>query len=257
MRIMELKNAHVFCFSPANHTMQVCQHLMEKIEYPCTMHDVTAHAHTCELTLSSNDFAIFAVPSFGGRVPATALEKFKDVHGQNTPCLLVVTFGNRAQEDTLIELKDFAKQSGFIPVGGMAVICEHSIMHQFGVNRPDAEDLQLIDAYLSKLQATLQQGDFQEVDVPGNRPYKEFHAIPMVPKANSSCIACGKCAVECPVEAIDPMNPSTTDKTKCISCMRCITICPTHARGLNPVILKGAVLKLRKACEERKPIELY
>ncbi|RGC20210.1 hypothetical protein DXA09_13365 [Absiella sp. AM54-8XD] len=114
-----------------------------------------------------------------------------------------------------------------------------------------------MDAYLANLQSSLQQKKALQVQVPGNHPYKEFHAIPMVPKANSSCIACGKCAIECPVEAIDPMNPSTTDKNKCISCIRCITICPTHARALNPIILKGAVLKLKKACETRKEIELY
>lgn len=254
---MELKEAHVFCFSPANHTMQVCQHIIEKIEYPGVMHNLTAHGSYSNVSLSSDDLAIFAVPSFGGRVPAVALEKFKELNGNQTPCLLVVTFGNRAQEDTLIELKDFVEQHGFITVGAMAVVCEHSIMHQFGANRPDAEDFKKMDAYLANLQTSLQQKKALQVQVPGNHPYKEFHAIPMVPKANSSCIAYGKCAIECPVEAIDPMNPSTTDKNKCISCMRCITICPTHARALNPIILKGAVLKLKKACETRKEIELY
>ena len=254
---MELKEVHVFCFSPANHTMQVCQHIIEKIEYPGVMHNLTAHGSYSNVSLSSDDLAIFAVPSFGGRVPAVALEKFKELNGNQTPCLLVVTFGNRAQEDTLIELKDFVEQQGFITVGAMAVVCEHSIMHQFGANRPDAEDFKKMDAYLANLQSSLQQKKALQVQVPGNHPYKEFHAIPMVPKANSSCIACGKCAIECPVEAIDPMSPSTTDKNKCISCMRCITICPTHARALNPIILKGAVLKLKKACETRKEIELY
>lgn len=254
---MEIKEAHVFCFSPANHTMQVCQHIMEKVECPGILHDLTAHGNTCDTTLSNKELAIFAVPSFGGRVPAIALEKFKNIHGNQTPCILVVTFGNRAQEDTLIELKDFVCEHGFITVGAMAVVCEHSIMHQFGVNRPDIEDMKKIDAYLSNIQTALKQDQIKEVHVSGNHPYKEFHAIPMVPKANSSCIACGKCAIECPVKAIDPMCPSNTDKSKCISCMRCITICPTHARALNPVILKGAVLKLKKACESRKEIELY
>ena len=254
---MELQEAHVFCFSPANHTMQVCQHIIEKIEYPVIMHNLTAHGKYSNVLLSSDDFAIFAVPSFGGRVPAVALEKFKDIDGKQTPCLLVVTYGNRAQEDTLIELKDFVEKHNFIVVGAMAVVCEHSIMHQFGANRPDAEDFKKIDAYLADLQKAIQQKKALQVQVPGNHPYKEFHAIPMIPKASSSCIACGKCAVECPVEAIDLMNPSTTDKTKCISCMRCITICPTHARALNPIILKGAVLKLKKACESRKDLELY
>ena len=63
-----------------------------------------------------------------------------------------------------------------------------------------------MDAYLANLQSSLQQKKALQVQVPGNHPYKEFHAIPMVPKANSSCIACGKCAIECPVEAIDPMS---------------------------------------------------
>ena len=253
---MNIKHTHIVYFSPANHTERVCTHLQHIFPSPL-LHNVTAHASTFQEDLSSQDFCIFAVPSFGGRIPAIALEKFQNVHGHQTPCLLVVTYGNRAYEDTLIELYDFTKHQGFVPVGAMAVICEHSIMHVYGAGRPDYEDQKQIDQYINRLLDQLIHDTVQEITVPGNHSYKELKTLPMTPKANKSCIQCGICATECPVEAIDSAHPEKTNKDKCISCMRCITVCPQHARALNPILIKGAAMKLKKACETRKENEFY
>ena len=54
------------------------------------------------------------------------------------------------------------------------------------------------------------------VQVPGNRPYREYDKIPLIPHATKSCSSCGLCAKECPVNAIPTDNPKVTDKSKIV-----------------------------------------
>ena len=49
-------------------------------------------------------------------------------------------YGNRAYEDTLVEMEDAAKECGFNVIAAISAIAEHSIMHQYATNRPDKED---------------------------------------------------------------------------------------------------------------------
>lgn len=46
----------------------------------------------------------------------------------------------------------------------------------------------------------------------------------------SSCIACGSCITECPVEAIGEGDPIyTIDPDTCIDCGACVDACPSGA----------------------------
>ena len=139
----------------------------------------------------------------------------------------------------------------------MGVVCEHSIMNEFAKGRPDENDINKIKDYAIKIKEKIESNNFEEIEVPGNTPYKKYGAITMVPKADKNCIKCGKCAAECSVGAIDFNEPDKTDKDKCISCMRCIKVCDYNARSLNKVMLMAARKKLKKACEGRKENELF
>ena len=59
--------------------------------------------------------------------------------GNQARAVLVCVYGNRAYEDTLIELKDVADKAGFVPAAAVATIAEHSIMHKFAAGRPDGQ----------------------------------------------------------------------------------------------------------------------
>ncbi|MGE5341877.1 MAG: DUF362 domain-containing protein [Candidatus Omnitrophota bacterium] len=44
-----------------------------------------------------------------------------------------------------------------------------------------------------------------------------------------TCIACGTCQSECPVEAISDGDIYKIDEGKCIDCAACANVCPTEA----------------------------
>ena len=203
---------------------------------------------------TAEDVCLVAVPSFAGRVPATATERLKQMQGGGAKAILAVVYGNRAYEDTLVELEDTLKEGGFVPVGGAAVVAEHSIFRAFAAGRPDAHDEIQLKEWSVKLKEKAEQGG--EITFSGNRPYKPYGAIPMKPKAEI-CQNCGKCVSICPVGAIPAENPKETDGEKCISCMACVSACPIQARAVDPAILSASKAKLEKFLSGRKENELF
>lgn len=204
---------------------------------------------------TGEDICLVAVPSFGGRVPAIATERLSRMQGGGAKAILVAVYGNRAYEDTLVELEDTLKACGFLPVAGAAVVAEHSIMREFAAGRPDAADGEQLKGWSAKLKEKAEQGG--DIVFPGNRPYKKYGALPMTPKANKNCGGCSTCAAKCPVGAISVENPRETDGEKCITCMACVAVCPKQARSVSPVLLAGAKAMLKKALEGRKENELF
>lgn len=213
------------------------------------------------LVCNGQELCFIGVPSFGGRVPETAVKRLKEMKGNQTPAVLIVAYGNREYEDTLLELKDTIEESGFVCVGAVAAVAEHSIMHQFAAGRPDEKDVEELKRFGERLKKRIEEAKSVEeiriTKVPGNRPYKEYGGVPMKPEASKKCTGCGECAELCPVEAIPKKNPKETDKEKCISCMRCISVCPAGARSVNKLMLAAASLKMKKACAGRKKNELF
>lgn len=245
-------------FSPTGGTEKAADMLLqafpEKYEKISLLECKKAYA---EYSFQKGDICIIAVPSYGGRVPATASQRLAQMQGNKAACILLVVYGNRAFEDTLIELKQVAEDAGFVPMAAVAAIAEHSIMRQFAAGRPDAFDKEELLIFGKKIrERLLSETDSIEVQVPGNIPYKELHASSMVPKVLEACVKCGCCVRECPVEAIDPKT-FEADKEKCISCMRCIAVCPENARILEKELLAGLVSRLEKACSGHRENQLF
>lgn len=245
-------------FSPTGGTKQVCAGLTGALEGEATTVDLTDSRRDFRaVTLTQADVAVIAVPSYGGRVPAVAVERLTMVKGNNARAVLVCVYGNRAYEDTLVELEDAAKQAGFRVIAAVAAVAEHSILRQFAAGRPDAQDLRQLSAFARQIQAKLASGDGTEPAIPGNRPYKKAGGAGMVPKPGKACTQCGVCAAACPVQAIDRADPKKVDEKACISCMRCVSVCPHAARKVNPVLLFAAGQALKKVCSVRKDGELF
>ena len=245
-------------FSPTGGTDRVTHLLTGSLGRETSAIDLTDYkTDFAHIALTKEDLAILSVPSFGGRVPATAIQRLTLIQGNGACAVLVCVYGNRAYEDTLVELQDAAKQAGFHVVAAVAAVAEHSIAHQFASGRPDDQDARKLSQFAAQIQSKLAAGDTSEPVIPGNRPYKKAGGTGMVPKPTKECTNCGLCAAKCPVQAIDPSDPKRTDKDRCISCMRCVSICPQSARKVSSVMLAAVDVALKKVCSERKAGELY
>ncbi|MDE7176466.1 MAG: EFR1 family ferrodoxin [Lachnospiraceae bacterium] len=247
-------------FSPTGGTKQVADIITKGWGMSVNEIDLTnAETDYAALSLQEDDIVVIAVPSYGGRVPALAAERISKISGNQAQCVIVCVYGNRAYEDTLIELKDIAEKSGFKVIAAAAAIAEHSIMHRYAAGRPDTKDKQDLQDFAEKILEKANSGvaETSTLQIPGNYPYKKAGGAGLVPKADNKCTNCGLCAENCPAQAISKKDIKTTDSKKCISCMRCVVKCPQSARKVNGAMVSVAALAMKKVCSIRKENELY
>lgn len=247
-------------FSPTGGTQRVADAVTEGWGDKIDRVDLSdAKLDFSKVSFAENDVVLIAVPSYGGRVPGLAAERIRQIHGNHAQCVIVCVYGNRAYEDTLVELQDIAGECGFHVTAAISAVAEHSIAHQFAAGRPDAQDIGELQDFAKKIQAKLEKKDAEPdaLTIPGNRPYKKAGGAGMVPKAGKECVGCGLCAEACPAQAISKDNIKTADSAKCISCMRCVVRCPKSARKVNGVMVTAVAQMLKKACAERKGNELF
>ena len=212
-----------------------------------------------QIAFQEGDLVLIAVPSYGGRVPELAAGRLAQIRGNGACCVLTCVYGNRAYEDTLIEMNDVAETCGFQVIAAVAAIAEHSIMHQYAANRPDQRDVENLREASRRILDKFQRapGTGMSVQIPGSRPYRKAGGAGLVPKAGTACVNCGLCAAQCPAMAINREAIRTADAQKCISCMRCVVKCPHSARSVNGLLVSAASLAIKKACSQRKECELF
>lgn len=246
-------------FSPSGGTRKAAEIMASEWDGPIETVDLSdPSVDFSKYRFGPEDTALIAVPSYYGRVPALAAARLSQINGNGAKGVLLCVYGNRAYDDTMIEMKDIAEDCGFIVTAAVATIAEHSIMRQFASGRPDEEDKKRLQSYARAAFGRIKDGTAEgAVEVPGNRPYREAGSTGLIPKASQACMNCGLCARQCPAQAIDDQNAKKTDSQKCISCMRCAAICPHSARKVNKGMVALVSLALKKACADRKECEMY
>lgn len=241
-------------FSPTGGTKKVTDILAEAMGGEWQEIDLSKAEH--QAVLCADDVCLVSVPSYGGRVPATAIECVKKISGNGAKAVLICVYGNRAFEDTLTELQDALVSSGYCCAAAVAAIAEHSIARQFAAGRPDADDKKVLVEFAQQIKEKLAAPTCEDLILPGNHDtYKEFKGGAFPIEVKESCTNCGHCAELCPVGAI--RADGSVDAETCISCMRCIAVCPVHARSLNEQLLAGVSASLGKVCSERRENELF
>lgn len=245
-----------FSFSPTGGTDKVLSIISEELHVD-SFHSLLKPLET-PVTLSQEDTAIIAFPSFGGRMPRTAKERFESaVRGNGAKCIIITVYGNRAYEDTLIEMLYTAESCGFSVIAAISAVAEHSIFHAVATGRPDEDDRAFLINATGRIREKIKEGRCDKPSVPGKRPYKEYGAASFIPMPDDRCINCGRCSKECPVGAIDADNPHSVDAEKCISCMRCIAVCPISSRKNDNKKLAMLLGKLESAFSGRKKNEIF
>ena len=145
--------------------------------------------------------------------------------------MAVVTYGNRAYEDALLELKLKLEERNFVVRAAAAFIGEHSVSRNIANGRPDQKDLGIAFEYGGMVARYVQSDACGTLVVPGSYPFAAKGSDPhYVPSTSSACISCGLCARNCPYEALDTEDFKTVDKTKCMRCGRCVKYCPSNAK---------------------------
>lgn len=218
----------------------------------------------------TNDVVFFGVPVYIGRVPNLIRPFFASIKGcraiaetidggidgsvdvvtGGTIGIPVVTYGNRAYDDALMELRDIMEQNGFRTIAAAAFPSEHSFSTTLAGGRPDEKDLLLAEKFGRKIAEILTKNphsicdDHTPVAVPGNpAPYSYYKAVISNNKSidirkvkpltdTLKCTSCGLCARLCPMGSINISDPSIVDGI-CIKCGACIKRCPQGAKSIT------------------------
>lgn len=251
--------AHTLFFSPTQTGATVTQTVRNALRMDRgDSFDITKAA--IEKTFDADDVVIIAMPVYGGRLPAPAVERFKAVRGNGAKAVVIAVYGNAKVGDALLELTDICKEQGFNVVAAATFIGEHSFtMKQFpiAVGRPDAADREKAAEFAALIQKMLDAGGpFTLSELPGSNPYaKEAMSLPgaAATGVNDNCTKCGLCETFCPTEAITmaPGGPQI-DASKCIWCCACVKVCTSHAMEITSAKVRQIAQRLHKQFQERQ-----
>lgn len=257
---MQVKRILSGAFSPVGHTERVVGAL--KSAWSATPEldvDLSRRDLDCSsLPFEESDLFLCGVPVYGGRVPPPAAERISRMRGGGALAVVVVSYGARAFDDALLELKNLLDGSGFRTIAGVAAVAEHTMAPRIASGRPSAADEAELKVFGSRIrEAVAGMESPNGVSLPGSLPYRAFGGLPFHTVASRKCVRCRLCAERCPVGAIPPETPNATKKDRCIVCMRCVAVCPNGARSLPLFVRWLAARKLRRICSDAKRNELF
>lgn len=228
-------------FSPTGGTRKYVRQIAaglngEYAEIDLTNRDTRLKEHF----FTGDDVVVLGVPVYYGRVPQIEGGLLNHLHGDHTPVVLVVSYGNRDFDDALLELSDLCAKQDFHTVAAFAGVAQHTFSSKIASGRPHAEDLALARSFATRLDPL----PAASPALPGARPYRPYGSVPFAPKGNKSCTGCGICSKVCPTGAISSSAPRKTDTQKCIRCFACVKQCPAFARNFSNPLFRAAAKKL-------------
>jgi ferredoxin len=264
---MNIQKVHTVFYSPTRTSFKICSAIAAGLGKPAGQEiDLTYARAGVQQTFGSDEAVVIAVPVYGGRVAPTALRRLAGIHGQATPAVIAVVYGNREFEDALVELYDVVIQAGFFVVGAGAFIGEHSYSTAempVAPGRPDGDDLVIARGFGAKignaLAALQEAGLLRLAPLPGNRPYKDgVSSLPFGPQLDTAaCTLCGSCVEACPVGAISLGDHLAIDVSLCTICCSCIKTCPEEALSISQTPARAKMEWLHTNCQARKEPQLF
>lgn len=244
---MNIKKIYSLDFSPAGSTGRIVRMIADSIAKHLGLQaeylDFTLPARRSRAyTFGADELVIVGSPTYAGKLPNKILPDFQTkLRGSRTPAVAVVTYGNRAYDNSLAELCAVLEEDGFGIAAAAAFVSRHVFTDKLAQGRPNEQDKVEIYGFALKIAEKIRQAANIEssVSVPGdsNAPYYRplgtngepvnfLKAKPRVDKA--VCDNCGLCASLCPMGIIDPRDASDINGS-CIKCCACILNCPNKA----------------------------
>ena len=243
-------------FSAAGHTLKVIRHIAEQMGGIDRAVDLS-DPFLKETSFTKDDRVIVACPVYGGRIPSLVEERLQKITFDSTRAVTFVTYGNRAYEDALLELNDTVLARGAIPVASAAVVAQHTMVPSVAADRPTPIDFQNLTVFARFALQKFDDVHAVPVEVPGNRPYRQWSKMPVTPVVSNACVRCGLCVRQCPTMAIWITDPKKTDPSKCILCMRCVALCPQGARSLPESARQAIEKKLAPVAKLTRENEFF
>lgn len=218
--------------------------------------DLTCNGKPTLPDITTCTLVVISVPVYGGMVAPIAMERMAALQLNGAPCVINVTYGNRAYEQSLNQLDAFIREHGGKTIAAGAFVGEHSYsngQYPIAAGRPDRKDLEEAEQFGRKIRQRIIAADNPEriaaVDVkllpdPAmsdatmlqfrndvQQALKRQPAINPAPVTDAGlCTHCGTCVLHCPTHAIEKGNECHTDASKCIKCCACVKTCPQRAR---------------------------
>jgi len=224
------------------------------------------------LSLEADNYVVFGIPVYAGRVPNLLLPYIQEkVVGNGALATPIVLFGNRDYDDALIELRDVLQENGFYTISAGAFAGEHSFSTILGAGRPDDEDMRLAiwlaEQTSGKIQG-MKERPGRMIAVKGNVPLRRYYMprdhfgrpiniLKAKPRTDRlKCIGCGLCASICTMGAIDPDNVCEIPG-KCIKCCACVKKCPVQAKYFDDEGFLYHQHELEEVYERRAAVALF
>ncbi|WP_300164925.1 4Fe-4S binding protein [Solidesulfovibrio sp.] len=266
--MMRARIMRLVYFSPTGTSRRIVRGIGQGLGLKtCEELDLTGPARLAAPPSDKDVLTVVGAPVYAGRLPAEAVHRLRRLRGAGGPAVVTVTYGNRAFEDALLELRDLAGELGFVPVGGGAFVGEHSYSSPetpIASGRPDGKDLRAARDFGRAVAAKLGWlGDlaaWTPLSVPGDFPYRESGLSGGVAPRTlpELCEACGQCATACPMGGIRLDGGAVlTEAARCIRCCACVKGCPSGARVFDHPALLETARRLAATCRERREPETF
>ena len=143
---MNIKRVYAVYFSPAGSTRRLTGTLArafaEGFVAPMETVDITLPSAREEShAFGEGDLVVCGSPTYAGKLPNKLLPYWKEgLAGKGALAVALVTFGNRAYDNSLAELCACLAEDGFHTVGAGAFACRHVFSGTLAAGRPDADD---------------------------------------------------------------------------------------------------------------------
>lgn len=271
---MDISKVYALYFSPAGSTRRLtttlASALAESFGVSLETVDITLPAAREEShAFTEGDLVVCGSPTYAGKLPNKLLSYWKErLAGNGALAVALVTFGNRAYDNSLAELCTCLAGNGFRTVGAGAFACRHVFSETLAAERPDKDDFAELAKLGAAVAARIAKANEppEAATVPGDAdaPYytprgtdgepKNF--LKAKPKTSDACVQCGVCAALCPMGSIDPADVSNVPGI-CIKCHACVRECPMGAKYFDDEAFLSHKAMLEKNFERRAKDEWF